>query len=149
MENPPGKKKEKTLTKSSGQDLDLTPHPIISKLLPDPDHPPDSVVLVGYLGPSKKEGCVRFYSDLEFRAYVEIPTSGILHHDTVSPSLESGPTKMILHATTKLELVVILEASFLKGDISACVPFGICMSICRPERATCFICPHEHPQTKT
>jgi hypothetical protein len=101
-------------------DVDLTPHPLVAKLISNPANPaPDTVTLEGYVGPSSREGYVRVYLDLTFKAYFEIPKNGILHADKADPSNESKPTKIVIDPATKLDLVYSLEASYLKGKIAA------------------------------
>jgi hypothetical protein len=101
-------------------DVDLTPHPLVAKLISNPANPaPDTVTLEGYVGPSSREGYVRVYLDLTFKAYFEIPKNGILHADKADPSNESKPTKIVIDPATKLDLVHSLEASYLKGKIAA------------------------------
>jgi hypothetical protein len=100
-------------------EVDLTPHPLVAKLISNAATPtPDAVTLEGYLGPSSREGYVRVYLDLTFKAYLEIPKNGIIHADKADPSNESKPTTIVIDPTTKLDLVHSLEASFLKGKIA-------------------------------
>ncbi len=101
-------------------EVDLTPHPLVAKLLANAAKPsPDAVTLEGYLGPSSRDGYVRVYLDLTFKAYFEIPKNGILHADKADPSNESKPTTIVIDPATKLDLVHSLEASYLKGRIAA------------------------------
>jgi hypothetical protein len=101
-------------------EVDLTPHPLVAKLISNPASPsPDAVTLEGYLGPSSREGYVRVYLDLTFKAYFEIPKNGILHADKADPSNESKPTTIVIDPATKLDLVHSLDASYLKGKIAA------------------------------
>jgi hypothetical protein len=101
-------------------EVDLTPHPLVAKLISNPASPaPDAVTLEGYLGPSSREGYVRVYLDLTFKAYFEIPKSGIIHADKADPSNESKPTTIVIDPATKLDLVHSLDASYLKGKIAA------------------------------
>jgi hypothetical protein len=101
-------------------DVDLTPHPLVAKLISNPANPaPDTVTLEGYVGPSSREGYIRVYLDLTFKAYFEIPKNGILHADKADPSNESKPTTIVIDPATKLDLVHSLEASYLKGKIAA------------------------------
>jgi hypothetical protein len=101
-------------------DVDLTPHPLVAKLISNPANPPpDSVKLEGYLGPSSRDGYVRVYLDLTFKAYFEIPKNGIIHADRADPTNESKPTTILIDSATKLDLIHSLEASYLKGKIAA------------------------------
>ena len=101
-------------------EVDLTPHPLVTKLHSNPPKPaPDAVTIEGFLGPSSREGYVRVYLDLTFKAYFEIPKNGILHADKADPASESNPTTIVLDGATKLDLVHSLDASYLKGKIAA------------------------------
>ena len=100
-------------------DVDLTPHPLVAKLISNPTNPaPDTVTLEGYVGPSSREGYVRVYLDLTFKAYFEIPKNGIVHADRADPANESKPTTILIDPETKLDLIHSLEASYLKGKIA-------------------------------
>ena len=89
--------------------------------MPDPDDPPAIVILEGYLGESQRDGHVRFYVDLDFRAYFEIEEADIVDHVPSESSDPASPRKLLIKATAKLDLVrvVTVEASYLKGAITA------------------------------
>jgi len=137
MDNPAGKKKEKPQAKAGKEEVELPIHPLIPKLIPSPDAPPDAVVLTGYLGPSPQAENVRFYLDLSFQTYFEIPKSGVLHADAADASDESKPTKIVIEASTKLDLVHTLEASYLKGAIASAHPAGANAPMCPLTPKTC------------
>jgi hypothetical protein len=104
---------------AASPEVDLTPHPLVAKLIANAANPPpDTVTLEGYLGPSSRDGFVRVYLDLTFKSYFEIPKNGILHADKADPSNESKPTTIVIDLATKLDLVHSLEASYLKGNIA-------------------------------
>jgi hypothetical protein len=113
------------------QDVDLTPHPLVAKLIANPANPSaEPVKLEGYLGPSSREGYVRFYLDLTFKAYFEIPKIGIVHADRADPANESKPTTVLIDPATKLDLIHSLEASYLKGKIAAGLRTKDLASVC-------------------
>jgi hypothetical protein len=100
-------------------DVDLTPHPLVAKLIGGAANPsPDPLKLEGYVGPSSRDGFVRVYLDLTFKAYFEIPKNGIVHADRADPANESKPTTILIDPATKLDLIHNLEASYLKGKIA-------------------------------
>ena len=78
--------------------------------------------MVGYFGPSKKEGHIRLYLGLDFRDYAEIPASRILYTHPATPGDEESPTKVLIDGGAQLELVHIasatVAASFLQGGIT-------------------------------
>ena len=100
----------------------LTPHPLVVKLHPDPDSPTDTVALIGYFGPSKKADSVRLYADLTFRRYYDLPTNGIAHTEPSDSKDENSPTIVMVLAGTKLEVVETsaqsVEASYVQGAIA-------------------------------
>jgi hypothetical protein len=104
-------------------EVDLSPHPIVKALLGGSDCPPQLVILVGYLGPSSKEGSVRLYTSLEFHSYYEIPRAGVARTEPADPDDASSPTRVYVAATAVLELVQVsrmsLEASLLGGAIAS------------------------------
>src|SRR4051794_15814264 len=97
--------------------VDLSPHPLVEALLGGSDCPPQLVALVGYLGPSGKEGSVRLYTSLEFQSYYEIPKAGVARTEPADSAEASGPTRVYVSSTAVLELVHVsrmsLEASLL------------------------------------
>jgi hypothetical protein len=99
-------------------------HPLIEKMLAHEAQPQNAVELRGYFGPSPKPGFVRLYFQLDFRSYVEIPEGSIIDHAPVDPSVETGPTRVFVAGSTQLELVRVLEASFLQGSIASAHPVG-------------------------
>jgi hypothetical protein len=112
-------------SKSSGGNDDSF-HPLVSQLAPDPNKLPNTVVLSGYPGPSRKEGFLRCYLSLDFQSYVEIPRGGILYIEPFDPSQEASPVKIIINAASvpTLDLVQTLDTSFLKGSVIAAYPPG-------------------------
>jgi hypothetical protein len=102
--------------------IEFKSHPLVEKLQPDPDHSRHLVTLVGYVGQSKKADYIRLYTDLSFRRYYEIPTSGITHVEPSDTKAENSPTTVLVVSDTKLEVVetasLTLEASYLQGDIA-------------------------------
>lgn len=51
----------------------------VSRIVEDPNSPPNVLLLSGFLGDSSEKGCVRLYLDAQFSDYVEIPEEAILH----------------------------------------------------------------------
>jgi hypothetical protein len=124
VDDAPGKKKEKSPAKAGSHDVDLTPHPLVTKLLPDLDHPHEAVVLVGYLGHSKTPDLIRLYPDLDFQTYIEIPKSAIINHSQVQSPSDVEPTKLVVDAKAPLEFVQCRDASVLQGAIASRFPVG-------------------------
>lgn len=113
----------KTDPNDSPGGVNLETHPLVAKLHADPDQLTDLVALVGYLGPSKREGYVRLYVDLSFRNYYEIPTEGIVSTSPNDAADENSPTTVHVTGNTQVDKVSITsqstEARFLQGSISS------------------------------
>lgn len=111
--------------KSKGRpgNVNLETHPLVAKLHADPDELTDLVALVGYLGPSKREGYVRLYVDLTFHNYYEIPAEGIVSTSPTDASDENSPTAVHVAGGTQVDKVSVTsqstEARFLQGSISS------------------------------
>jgi len=151
MENPSGKKKDKSAASSGEQKVDLSPHPVVQKLMDPSGRLPEVVTLVGYLGPSDREDFIRLYRDLDFKSYFEIPKEGaILYRMPSDPSDEASPTKIVVRATARIEYVRVFEhaaeASFLQGRIKLAAP------VAAPRRFVEFhtvICEHDASTVST
>src|SRR6185295_5795994 len=101
---------------------DLTPHPLVTRLNPEAEAPPDLVVLVGFIGPSKKPDRIRLYLNLSFNAFIDIPVAGIVSTQSVDREDENSPTRVWVRGEAKLEVVQAasqtIEASYLRGRIA-------------------------------
>jgi hypothetical protein len=97
--------------------VDLTPHPMVARILNDSGEPREAVVVVGFLGAPDQNGLVRIYLDLSFQAYLEMPEGSVLYVEPFDPSDETQPTKIVVDLDGPLKLVQAVEASFLKGSI--------------------------------
>src|SRR5947207_11181697 len=92
----------------------------VSKIVKDPNAPPNTLLLQGYLGDSSDEGHVRLYLDPQLSDYVEIPENAILHTQDI-PDATLGETYVWI--TQDAELIhgkagpQRLKASFLEGRL--------------------------------
>ena len=81
------------------------------------------MILVGYVGPSKKEAHVRLYTGLDFQTYYEIPKGAVTAADAVDEDDENSPTQLTVTAETTIDLVHTSKqtgpASYLAGSIAA------------------------------
>jgi hypothetical protein len=75
-------------------------------------------VLLGYFG-KEDDGYVRLYTSLDFNAYYHIPRQAIVRTEPVDPANENSPTRVWVTRTTKVDLVLTVEASHLQGAITA------------------------------
>jgi len=57
----------------------------VSKLVSDPNRPPDTILLCGFLGASSEEQHTRIYFDAQLTNYVELPNDAILHTAPLPP----------------------------------------------------------------
>ncbi len=99
-------------------------HPIIEKLVGDPNTPPKVTQVTGYLGKSSRAGHVRLYDTLDLGEYTDVPESSVLHaEDVPATEMEHGGTRLWVesHATVVRESVqsTRTEARFLEGAIAS------------------------------
>jgi hypothetical protein len=122
VEHSPGKKPP---AKPGGHEhLDFTPDPRIAALLSAGEESADLVFLTGFLGPSKRPEYVRLYVDLDLSCYFEIPKSAFAYTGPINSADETQPRKFAIFATTKLEFVQHIPASFLQGPITSSLPLA-------------------------
>ena len=84
--------------------------PFVGGVVSDPAAPPDSLLLLGYLGASSEAGHTRLYFDPQLTQYVEIPDDAILHVET-PPEESTDP----LRATW---VWVHRDAAVLRGPVA-------------------------------
>src|SRR5215510_14885815 len=58
-------------------------HDLSSKVVTDPAHPPDALLLLGIPGTSSEAGHTRLYFDPQFSSYIDIPDDAILHSQEI------------------------------------------------------------------
>jgi hypothetical protein len=109
---------------ASGPDSTPPAHELIKKLLAHKPESQDVVEVVGYIGPSPKTGTFRVYPQLDLRSYFEIPAGSLIHHAPVDASDESGPSRVLIAGSTKLEIVHVVDARFLRGYIASAHPLA-------------------------
>ena len=101
---------------------DLKTHPLVEKLLQSGGEPRALVSLIGYVGPSKKEGHVRLYSGLDFQSYYEIPREHVVLAEAIDADDDNSPTQLLLKAEATVDLVQTSTqtgpASYLAGSIA-------------------------------
>jgi hypothetical protein len=105
------------------KDSDLTVNPVIAQLRPQPQ-PLDQrhyVVLTGFIGEVTADQ-IKVYPELDLRTYYTIDRKGLAFWEPAEPGLASGPTKLVVDATTKVVLTQVsvrnTEAQFLAGAIA-------------------------------
>lgn len=124
------KKKDESTPQGADQGVDLSFHPVVTRLKGTGDSLPEVVKLEGYLGPSDKKDHVRLYFDLDFTSYVDVPKDAVLYREPDDPKDETRPTIILVSASAKLSYVAAqkfenVEASFLRGGIACCCPIQI------------------------
>jgi hypothetical protein len=55
----------------------------VAKIVADPNSPPALFVLRGYPGPSARENYTRLYLGLDLAAWLDIPTTAVVHTEPV------------------------------------------------------------------
>jgi hypothetical protein len=127
----------------------------VAKIVIDPNSPPQTLLLSGYIGNASVENHTRLYLDAELSDYVDIPNDAILH--TAHMPADQGPLRgsyiwikrdaPVLHAPAT---TARRQASFLEGrmqrafDAAAAAPPAPA-----PATIPLFACPATQPQICT
>ena len=95
----------------------------VSKLVSDPKQPPNTLLLMGYLGDSSDPGHTRLYFDAQLASYVEIPDDAILYQQEASKDQSAlGANYVWVKRDAPLIHGPIgpnrLKASFLEGRLA-------------------------------
>lgn len=100
-------------------------HPLIGKLVPDPNRPSEPTIkLAGYVGRASQEGYIRVYATLDdLSCYLEIRREDVVHAEDVPESLmEHGGTFVWVKQSAEIvqgqTQVSKIQAQFLGGGIS-------------------------------
>ncbi|MBC8067423.1 MAG: hypothetical protein IAG13_03740 [Deltaproteobacteria bacterium] len=101
----------------------LKQHPIVEKLIDDPNAPPDVVQIVGYIGKSPRQAHHRVYLSLQFDEYVDVPEDAIVHFEEVPDTeMQHGGTRLWVQASAPVvhetRQTTRTEARFLEGSIA-------------------------------
>lgn len=106
----------------SSDESDLSVHPLIAKLDPQPGDTRRFLTLFGYVGPTWEKGFTTFYLDLDLGCYLLIPEDRILCAEAAIPGQRYGPTKLIVDAEAEITRVEIkrrkVDFRFLNGSIT-------------------------------
>lgn len=98
-------------------------HPLIAKLVKDPDNLPRLVGIPGYIGPSPEKNHVRIYNDLDFSSYTEVPKEAIQHVEPFDDTRENSATVALVSADAPVRFVRRNlrpdESRFLAGGLAA------------------------------
>jgi hypothetical protein len=98
---------------------------LVHDLLPDPaEHPPDVIVLVGFLGRSSIDSYWRVYLTPELDDYLEVSEDDIVRRVGLSPGQSPiGGSVVWVRASAKLRHTRVraheAQAAFLRGDVRA------------------------------
>lgn len=102
---------------------DLSPHPLVTKLHPEPDEHGANATFIGYLGPSSKPDHHRVYLDPSFSAYVEVPAHAIVATTPANSGDDNSPTHVVVKADAPVRHVNVAtqtgSASYLAGSIAS------------------------------
>jgi hypothetical protein len=106
----------------SCKDSDLTIHPLLAKLDPQPDDQRRFITIYGYIGPSPREGVITLYTELDLSSYLEICKDDILSAEPAVPGQCSSPTKLLVTASAQVTRVrntrTEVALDYLSGPIS-------------------------------
>jgi hypothetical protein len=105
------------------KEAEITINPVIAQLKPQPQ-PLDQrhfVVLTGFIGEVTADQ-IKVYPELDLRTYYTIDRKGLVFSEPADPGLASGPTKLVVEASTKVVFTQVnvrnTEAQFLGGAIA-------------------------------
>jgi hypothetical protein len=116
-------KTRSNVSEDRGKKDPLAEHPLVKKLVQDPSHPGDTVVLVGYPGKSTSDKVIRLYDDLSFKSYKEIDKKDILHADNIPKDvMAEGATIVWVSKDSQITYTRVdtskIAARFLEGEIT-------------------------------
>lgn len=78
-------------------------HPIVEKLVDNPNAPPALTHITGYVGRSSRAGYIRIYDSLDLNEYTDVPESAIRHVTDVPESeMEHGGTRIWVDNATQV-----------------------------------------------
>jgi hypothetical protein len=101
---------------------EIPENPLAQKLRPDPNLPPQHVVLTGYVGRSGSPDRVRLYRDHRFATYCEVPSEAIIHRWSTVDGDTNAPMSLAVHASAPTDVGRTTNAraaaSFLQGPIA-------------------------------
>lgn len=107
---------------TGGGTPDLNPHPLVSKLHPEPNEHGSNATFTGYLGPSSKPDHHRVYLDTSFGTYVEVPKDAIVATRSAGDD-DNAPTHVTVRADAQIRYVSVTShtgsASYLSGGIAS------------------------------
>jgi len=99
----------------------LQPNPVVAKLNPNMDYPPDTVSLQGYVSESSRAGYIRLYLTLDFLDYYEIPSECVNRRVPLNADDPESPDEVVIDASVELVVVHVkrdtVKAAFLRGAI--------------------------------
>jgi hypothetical protein len=128
----------------------LEQHPLVGKLIPDPDQPAEARVLSGFVGTSTREGHVRLYLNLELSSYVEIAEDDVLHAEAPSPDDPMGMSVLWVRRGAPMASTQLMpeqtQAELLTGMLTEGVQFdpqseGFAPMTTLPCRVSMAVCP--------
>ena len=106
----------------------INPDAIVERLVPNPNDPPDVIMMVGFLGRSTRPRFWRLYRTLDLKDYVEIAEGDIVLTESLETKLQPlGGTAVWVKSGARLQHIQnesqLAESEFLQGDIiQKCLP---------------------------
>ena len=102
-------------------DADLSPHPLVPGLDELEEETDGLTTLLGFIGPSPKEGRVRVYLELSFSSYCEVANDDVVKTAPVDANDAHSPTIVWIKNSAQVGLVKVGrltgDASFVSGAI--------------------------------
>lgn len=91
------------------------------ELIPRGNMQPGCSPLIGFIGPSGKDGHIRVYRDLTFRSFCEVPSNAVQDTVAIDPDDPDSPMSVLVPDATAIEIGDVTahqaEAGFVAGNI--------------------------------
>jgi hypothetical protein len=98
----------------SGARVEILQDDFISNLVPDPERPPSTLLVMAYIGKSPKPECTRLYLDAELGGYVDVATASIIHAQKIPPSV-SGLGGAYVWLERRPDLLALLQQEYVRS----------------------------------
>jgi hypothetical protein len=102
--------------------IQFAPDDFVTKIVKDPDRPPATLLLRGFLGDASDPGHIRVYLDAELSRYIDAPRDAVLHVQQISEQHSPLGGQMVWlqrDAPLRRSPTASVAAGFLEGGLTA------------------------------
>ncbi len=111
-----------------GGGASITPNAIVQNVVGDPNQLPNATVVVGLVGESPVDGCIRVYTNTELNSFVEIARADVLHQQPFPEETGLGGSYLFIRRDAEVTVTRTqsqkMEAEFLRGPIASSYKAG-------------------------